>query len=476
MFLPLGARAGIDAALADTQMEKGEAPPGSNQHLSWASAGLLLQVLSVYFFSALLKSGGEWWPDGSAVDYAMQIDAYATPVGRWLRNFPGFEQDLTYWVFFLEMIGPLVALSPVLNRPLRFIVMLALMLMHIGFIVCLNIGPFPFVSLASLSALAGGWIWDRAAARLQRPRPAPLRLYYDGDCGFCLRSVRILRELLVLPQLQLAPAQSLPRARTLMEANDSWVLIDHDDHAYLKWPAFVQLLRRSPLWGWAGWLLAGGRGRWAVRPGDAVYAFVARHRRQLGPVSAALLPYRTPRFAAGRAGQTFAAFMLVMLLGWNLCTVGALPRALYSALTPPLRLLRIDQMWDMFAPFPAKEDGWWVIPAELSDGREIDLRHPQRGAVDYSKPADVSAEFENIRWHKYLERLWAPQFSANRPYYARYLCRSWNAEHDAGERIKSLKLVYMLELSVPEGQTSTIEQRVVLRQDCAVGIPAPATN
>jgi hypothetical protein len=120
----------------------------------------------------------------------------------------------------------------------------------------------------------------------------------------------------------------------------------------------------------------------------------------------------------------------------------------------------------MFAPFPAKEDGWFVLPAQLAGGREIDLLHPERSAVSYDKPAHVADEFANIRWHKYLERLWSAQFASNRLYYGKWLCRTWNAEHSGAEQLRNFKIIYMLEMSVPQGQTPTVEQRVIWRHDC----------
>ncbi len=525
MFLPIGARWSVDAALSQKPLE-------DNRHLSWAGVGLLLQVLSVYFFSALLKTGREWWPDGTAVDYALQIDQYTTPIGTWLRGFPAITQGLSWYVWWLELLAPLIALSPVLTRPLRFVVMVLLMTMHIGFLFCLKLGPFPFISLSSLTVLAGGWLWDTLDRRSQRLETTAgaqaLRIYYDRDCGFCLKSVLLMRSFLILPRVQIAPAQDNPRADALMQANYSWVVIDHDDRAHLKWPAFIALLRRSPLFWWLGWLLAPGslRGGWAVRPGNTVYDFVGRHRAGFGRASAAILPFHERPFDAGnRHAAVFGFYFVVITIGvllanqlktlyavgyglllvliaifawalfirrikgiastllaaalvgsfllWNFCTVPQklLPNSLYAALTPPFRLLRVDQLWDMFAPFPAKEDGWFVIPAQLANGHEVDLRHPDRAAVSYDKPARVADEFANIRWHKYLERLWSAQFANNRLYYGKWLCRTWNAEHSGGEQLRTFKIVYMLEMSVPQGQTSTIEQRVIWRHDCFGSAP-----
>lgn len=461
MFLPLAARASIDAALAS------QPPPADNRHVSWASAGLLLQVMSVYFFSAILKNGRDWWPDGTAVDYTLQIDGYTTPIGVWLRGFPAVTHALTYFVFFLELIGPLLVFSPVLNRPLRFIVMVLLMSMHTGFLFCLALGPFPYISLTSLTTLIGGWLWDAAARagerRARRRGSHALRIYYDRDCGFCLKSVLILRQLLVLPRSEYTPAQDTPRAKALLEANYSWVIIDHDDKAYLKWPALVILLRRSPVFAPAGWLLSG---RWAVSPGNAVYDFVGRHRERFGTLTGKLLPFHDRRFETGRIAQATAGLVLVVLLVWNFCTVHWLPERVYAFLTPPLRELRIDQYWNMFAPYPSREDGWFIFPAVLIDGTELDLMHPDRGAVSYDKPEYIVDEWPNIRWHKYLERIWSAEFSNNRLNFGRYLCRHWNSGHSGGKQLDSFKMIYMLERSVPPPETPKVEQYVLWRHEC----------
>jgi len=528
MFLPLGARFSVDAAL-------GRKPVEGNTHLSWASAGLLLQVLSVYFFSAVLKTGREWWPDGTAVWYALSIDGYISPFGEWLREFPPLTHALTYFVYFLELAGPPLAIVPYvlaavvaafaaraaprlygLADAARFAVMTLLVMMHVGFIVFLAIEPFPFISLASLTVLTGGWVWEPLSRMSRRNRGGSPHIYYDRDCMFCLKTALLLRTFLILPGAQVTPAQDTPRARELLEANTSWVVIEND-RASLKWPALVALLKGSPLFFWLGWLLSG---QWAVPPGNAVYDFVGRHRGALGRVTSHLLPFheRTlevgPRAVAwtgfvfvalsagnlwgatlqgwgmalvvialflvatlacrvrGAFAQLFGASLVLVFLAWNLCTVRVLPPHLQAALTPPFNVLRVDQVWDMFAPFPSKEDGWFVLPAELADGRQIDLFHPERGAVSYDKPRRVAEEWGDMRWHKFLERVWSAQFASSRLYYGRFLCRSWNSANPATSRLKTFKIVFMLEMSVPEGQTPPqVEQRVLWQHDC--GLPAP---
>ena len=467
LFLPLGARWSVDASLAT------QPPPAQNLHLSWASAALLLQVVSVYFFGGVLQSGPEWWPEGSALYYALSLDQYAAPAGQWLRQYPALLAELGDCIHGLELAAPLLAFSPQFGGPLRFALLLLLLGLQLGILLCLDLGNTALVGIAALSPLAGGWIWDALERRGRRREAArgalPLRLYYDRDCAFCLKQCQLLRSFLILPRAQILPAQDYPRARALLEANRSWVVIDHDDHAYLKWPALALLLRRSPLLGWLGWLLSGG---WAVVPGNAVYDFVARHRGGFARLSGLLLPYRDGGFASGALTQRLAAVFLFAVLAWNLCNAGWLPQLLGSALKPPLRLLRLDQRWDLFAPAPPRDDGWFVFPGELNDGTPLDVLRPKQSGISYDKPASIAGEYRNSRWQQYLRNLWSPQYSDNRPYYGRYLCRQWGRTHPSRQGLKDFKMIYMLEQSPPPGQVpSAVEQRILWRHECAAPLP-----
>jgi uncharacterized membrane protein YphA (DoxX/SURF4 family)/predicted DCC family thiol-disulfide oxidoreductase YuxK len=459
MFLPLGARYSVDAATASNP------PPADNRHLSWASLGMLLQVVSVYFFSALLKTGVEWRPEYTGVYYALSLDRYATPLGQWLLNFPELLRGLSFFVWWLELLGPLLIFVPVFTKQVRVLLVFCFMAMHVGFKLCLELGHFPYVSLASWAVFWGGWIWDALAVRQQRRDPGLLRIYYDRDCGFCLKMCLLLQQFLILPRAQIAPAQDTPRAKALLEANYSWVVIDGDNQAHMKWPAYAVLLKHSPLFGWL-WPLA--RAQALVKPGNAVYDWVGRHRGAFGRISGALLPLREVRYEVSRNWQRVAGVFIVAVFCWNLATVNALPSSTFTALAPVIRMLRIDQLWNMFAPFPLKEDGWFVIPAKLADGSEIDLLHPDRGAPDYSKPRHYSQEHENIRWHTYRGHMWEAGYATQRLYYGKYLCREWNKDKldNPTRRLMTFKLIYMLERTPPPGMATQVEQVVLWRHEC----------
>lgn len=462
MFLPVGARFSVDAAIASNS------PPQDHRHLSFASLGLLLQVMSVYFFSAIMKNAPEWTSNLHAVYYALSLDRHVLPLGTLLNEFLPLTQALTAYVYWLELLGPLLIFTPFLLRPTRFVLMLSFMLMHLGFLLTLELGHFPYVSFASLTAFTGGWVWDALDRRHRRKHAGTLKIYYDRDCGFCVKMCRLFQQFLILPRAQIAPAQDTPRARTLLEANNSWVVIDAAETAHLKWAAFVVLVQHSPLLGWM-WPLA--RLPSLTVPGNAAYDFVARHRGRFAAISARLLPAREVQWEVERGWQWLAGALVLMVFVWNLHTINWLPQKTYAMMTPPMRILRIDQFWNMFAPFPLKEDGWMVIAGRLADGSEVDLIHPDReGPPSYDKPELYSQDHGNIRWLTYRGRLWEAQYSRHRMYYGKYLCRVWNADKLQGaeraQRLMTFRMIYMLERTPPPGEVANVEQVVLWRHEC----------
>lgn len=462
LFVPLAARWSVDAALSPRP------PPSDTRHLSWGGAALLLQLLSVYFFAAASKSDAAWWPDGTAIYYVLELDRYALPLGQALRAYPELLQGLSYTMYGLEWLAPLLVLSPWATQTLRHTAFVALALMHVGLLLTLALGHFPWVSLSSLTLLLGPALWDRLGRRV--PRSRPLRIYYDEDCGFCLRACLILRQLLILPpDTEILPAQRTPRARALMEAQWSWVVIDADDAAHLKWAAMVALIRDSRLlgwsyrlWAWRGW----------TRTGDTVYDFVATHRGRIGALTVPLLARRELPDPPGSLITLLAVGLMLLTLIWNIASVGWLPNGIMQTIAPPLRLLRLDQSWDLFAPKPMTDDGWFVMPGQLEDGRRVDLMSGRIGTVRYDKPRMVASEqFTNIRWSSYLGRLWLQRYAAHREPYARYRCREWNRDAPDGQRLQQFSIEYMLEITPPPGGETTVERRVIWRQQC---LPGPA--
>lgn len=147
------------------------------------------------------------------------------------------------------------------------------------------------------------------------------------------------------------------------------------------------------------------------------------------------------------------SFFIIYILLWNIQS--ATDHQFFSLEEEKIALsLRIDQLWNMFSPYPLTDDGWYVIPGTLANGKEVDLFR-EGSPVNWDKPEDVSVLYPNERWRKYMMNLWLRENDAYRPYYARYLCQEWNDAHGAEEKLVKLKLIYMREDTLLPPNVST---------------------
>jgi hypothetical protein len=165
-------------------------------------------------------------------------------------------------------------------------------------------------------------------------------------------------------------------------------------------------------------------------------------------------PARLPKNRPG-LGQTIAAFFLLYVFLWNVRTTNA--KRFESILPTSLdwigAVTGVWQMWDMFSPSPLKEDGWFVMPAQLRNGTEVDLF--RNGApVRWEKPELVSAMYPNDRWRKYMVLLGAAANTDWRPFYANYLCRRWNSVHPPAQQVKTMQIYLMEEDTLPNYEVS----------------------
>lgn len=380
MFLPLGICGSVDSRLAaDRNVEL-----GPRAVLSLGSLGLLLQVASIYFFAALLKSSPVWYREGTALYYALSLDRLSTPAGRWLLNFPELCRWLSLGTVGLELFAPALAFFPIGTRYLRTVVVLLMFGFHLGMAVTMNLILFPYICMTAWLVFLPSGFWERMSQR------RPVSAVVDG------------------------------------------------------WQSVVDRL--------AGWLSPAGEtgGFWGWKP--------AGYREHIGT-------------------NVLAGVFVLYVFGCNLHSVTK------NEETPPLEwtadrlrlnetareavegigsLLGISQGWIMFAPRPPRENGWWVVAAELADGRRVDLYRGGR-ALSWDKPVSIASEFGSHRWRKYMMSIWSKNRRYHAPHYARWLRENWNAEHDEGDRITSLEMYFMLEYTRPPGTPPVSAKLLVYR-------------
>lgn len=164
--------------------------------------------------------------------------------------------------------------------------------------------------------------------------------------------------------------------------------------------------------------------------------------------------------------NAIALFLILYVFAWNMRTLnyGAFAKYYPKHFNSIGRALRLEQTWNMFY-IPLKEDGWYVIPAELADGRVVDLF--QSGApLSWEKPKLVSDTYIDQRWRKYLSNVSGLRTAVYLPDFARYLCGNWDRSHPPGEQVKNLQIVFMRNYILSGNKRSPTQKVVLWNESC----------
>ena len=324
MFLPLGAFWSVD------RTRKVAAPRLSRHFLSFATVGLFMQIAFMYWFAAIKKSGPEWRVDGTALYYALSLDQLTTPIGSYLLQFPALLKVLTFATLGLEVIGPLLLFFPFFTGPVRTVAIVAFTSFHLGIWLTLDIGIFPWIGAFCMVCFLPSWFWNnvsKLAAKISKRPSAKRRTQHVGGRG---------------------------------------VLQPH-------WLRLQALL--SPVEGVGHPSIAAGV---AADGGQSQSATESVAEREAGRSTLAGGERITLR--SSFATNLLAFFFLLYVFSWNITTVSELKMP--ERLLPLNYFLGIDQSWGMYAPYPSKDDGWFIIPGTLRGEEQVDLMGVAR--VDFN--------------------------------------------------------------------------------------------
>jgi predicted DCC family thiol-disulfide oxidoreductase YuxK len=456
IFLPWGARFSLDKALHpawDTSPER---------CVSWGTAAYVMQMVFVFWFGALMKSGAEWRVEGSAIYYALSIDQLATSIGLFLLQFPTVLKVVTFGVLWLEVLGPLLLFSPIWTGPLRTGVVFVLFVMFLGFGLCLDIGILVWTAALGLLGLLPSCFWEKINLWRSSPAKRQITIYYDQDCGFCTTFIRLTKGSLKNGTALILPAQTEPSIESDVRFHNSWLVVDENGNQQFGLRAGVAIAKQSYLLRLFVPLLEFS---WIERIREKIYALVTRHRKVAYNLDPLLTRNPVPAFRLGKSQGTFVALLLLYVFFWNLATIPNSGYRISERLRSIGEFLGLAQAWTMFTPSPLKDDGWYVIPGKLKNGREVDLFRDGK-EISWAKPLLVSATYKNFRWQKYMMNLWSNDYRQYRPYYAQYLCWDWNSRHASELRLEELQIYFLLELTLPNYEYSTPEKVLLLRYRC----------
>ena len=403
LFFPLASVWSWDAA-----RRRGKFVAGSprKHHATFATFAFLAQLSCVSWFSAIHKTHRQWRVDFTAVHYALHIDAYATPFGVWLRQFPDVTRVLTIVVLWFEYVMPffvcgfgLLSIVPGLGAmariqsPIRTVAVFAFVVLHSGLGLGLSLGTFPWFAAVIWLGVLPGWFWDRLLA----PGLRRLRLPRLADA--------------VVGALESESGQA-----------------------------------------------AMGSGGAEPSPSSTFAAFRARAQpllRATPAVLAAVLLYYTVAINLGTVSRRFRP----LTRGSGLTLVPDASRA--------IDFLRLDQHWGLFAPYPRVVDGWYVLLGTQLSGTQVDPRAPDT-RLTWKRPRYVSSSYPTFRVRKYFRNIRRKykRFRRQRSAYTTYLCRHWNARHSGDDRIETLDLIFMGRKTRKRGGHKAPKRKTLWHRTC----------
>jgi hypothetical protein len=153
MFLPWGAKWSLDSLLTSS---KSKIP---KRILSMGTVGYHMQIVYMYVFAGLSKTGTDW-KDGTAIYYALSLDAFVTPIGRWMLNFPQVLEFLTHAVVYFELFGMILFFMPFWTPGFRLLGIISFCFLQFGMRSGLELGPFPWFASFSLLAFIPSIVWE----------------------------------------------------------------------------------------------------------------------------------------------------------------------------------------------------------------------------------------------------------------------------------------------------------------------------
>jgi hypothetical protein len=111
--------------------------------------GILVQVVIIYFFTSVAKSGGTLWQNGTAVYYTLRVEEFmATKWNIILTQNMYFVVISTYLTLITEIAFPFL----IWFKQTKFIIMVATALLHIGIFIFMRIDNFSWVMIATYFA------------------------------------------------------------------------------------------------------------------------------------------------------------------------------------------------------------------------------------------------------------------------------------------------------------------------------------
>ncbi|ENH96365.1 vitamin K-dependent gamma-carboxylase [Gracilibacillus halophilus YIM-C55.5] len=166
------------------------------------------QMILVYFISATYQLMGETWATGTAIYYISQVKTMSSPLLENLStNFVYLSVLLTYISIFIKYAFVFL----IFNKRSKLVIIPIMCLFHIGIAIGMQLYTFSLIMISVEAILFTNTEYKQLYTKVRKlkilffkhtrkfsKRYIPnqkICVFYDGECSFCLTTVRRLKQL-----------------------------------------------------------------------------------------------------------------------------------------------------------------------------------------------------------------------------------------------------------------------------------------
>lgn len=166
-------------------------------------------------------------------------------------------------------------------------------------------------------------------------------------------------------------------------------------------------------------------------------------------------------------GKTFAGFVIVALGVYQLMEnfeTTTKKHWIPANLRWIASTLRIDQDWGMFAPFPYKIHGWFIVEGYGPSGEHIQILDREPASSNENDRPSVPALHRNGHWLSY-SILTYTEHREQLEQFGNYLCKKWNKEMRQPP-LSNVRISFMRMITPPEPDIMTPHKENLLAVNC----------
>ncbi|KYR02175.1 hypothetical protein DLAC_00989 [Tieghemostelium lacteum] len=438
----------------------------SNQRyrvLSFATLAILVQMGSMYVASYFHKYGEEW-KNGEAAFYALTLDYFATDFAKFLVQFREPLRLMTMAVYKWELCGIFFMSIPFFTDYFRLFAALGFFMLHLGFVSCLRLGLFFFVTAFAQVINIPPFVWDNIFNWLDKrilKGQRPLKVYYNTTSPLSQYTTLTLKTFFILPNtVEFSPMETMVpddcvslRPVNVSTPDGEFSSSSEDDNIedteniknidengkLINKKYFNQRADIKSLYLYDDWLVTidekgikrtNLQGLWLVCSKSPilfplVWIFSVISDQLIGKIVQFIhvksqqyqirenrslyqdrkQPVKPRSRIFGYGNNIWMAFICWFILAFNFNNFQYMSLGYRPVLNNMALVLRLDQAWGMFSPSPPKIHWWTVIHGVLVDGTPVEL-FKNEGIFNFEINTDVSYDKPDPFYKSYGNHRW----------------------------------------------------------------------